>query len=50
MEDEVLLCGCFCAGECSNDGVTVLLDDVVHNVTPEHFDAFFDEHVLHGRK
>ena len=46
LDDEVLLCGCFCAGECSNDGVTVLIDDVVHNVTPEGFPAFFAEHVL----
>ena len=46
LDDEVLLCGCFCAGECSNDGVTVLIDDVVHNVTPEGFPAFFAEQAL----
>ena len=46
LDEEILLCGCFCAGECSNDGVTVILDDVVHNVTPEGFPAFFEQHVL----
>ena len=46
LDEEIMLCGCFCAGECSNDGVTVIVDDVIHNVTPEGFSAFFEQHVL----
>ena len=46
LDEEIMLCGCFCAGECSNDGVTVIVDDVIYNVTPEGFSAFFEQHVL----
>ena len=46
LDEEVLLCGCFCAGECSNEGVTVLIDDVAHSVTPEGFRGFFETQVL----
>ncbi len=46
LDEEILLCGCFCAGECSNEGVTVLIDDVVYSVVPERFSDFFATHVL----
>ena len=46
IDEEVLLCGCFCAGECSNDGVTVLIDGAAYGVTPEGFATFFEQNVL----
>ena len=46
LDEEILLCGCFCAGACSNEGVTVLIDDTPYNVTPEGFSDFFEQHVL----
>ncbi len=47
LADEITLAGSFCAGQCNRDGVTVIIDDVVHTgVTPEGFGEFFRENVL----
>ncbi len=47
LESEVTLAGSFCIGKCNRIGVTVQVDDEVHTgITPEGFNAFFQEHVL----
>lgn len=47
LENEITLAGSFCTGKCNRIGVTVAVDDEVYTgVTPEGFDAFFEENVL----
>lgn len=47
LEDDVVLAGSFCCGMCSNDGVTVVIDDEkTSGVTKENFNSFFEENVL----
>ena len=47
IEDEVVLSGSFCAGQCNRIGVTIQVDDEVHTgVTKEGFKEFFQEQVL----
>lgn len=43
--DKVELGGTFCLGNCQN-GVSVLVDEVIHSVTPETVDAFFANEIL----
>ena len=45
VADKVELGGTFCLGNCQN-GVSVLVDEVVHSVTPETVDAFFANEIL----
>lgn len=44
LGDKVDLGGTFCMGQCQK-GVCVAVDDVVHSVSPETVEAFFNEHV-----
>ena len=44
LADRVDLGGAFCMGQCQK-GVCVMVDDVVHSVTPETVEAFFNDHV-----
>lgn len=47
LEDEVVLSGSFCTGQCNRTGVTVQIDDQVHvGVTRENFKEFFDKNIL----
>lgn len=47
LEQDVILAGCFCAGECSKKGVTVMIDKKdYYKVTPDTVEDFFKEHVL----
>ena len=47
LEDEVVLTGSFCIGQCNRVGVTVQVDDDVHTgITTENFREFFREHIL----
>ena len=47
LEREITLAGCFCTGKCNREGVTVVIDDVVHTgVTPEGFCDFFEKNVV----
>ena len=47
IEDEVVLSGSFCAGQCNRIGVTVQVNDEVHTgVTRENFRDFFKTNVL----
>ena len=47
LEDDVVLAGSFCLGQCNRTGVTVQVDDDIYSgVTRESFPAFFAEHIL----
>ena len=47
LEDEVVLTGSFCIGQCNRVGVTVQVNDDVHvGITPENFRDFFNHHIL----
>ena len=47
LEDEVVLSGSFCIGQCNRLGVTVQVDDTVHTgVNRENFKEFFEEKIL----
>ena len=43
--DKVELGGTFCLGNCQN-GVSVMVDEVVHSVSPETVDEFFANEIL----
>ena len=45
LQDKVSLGGTFCLSNCQK-GVCVTVDDVIHSVTPDTVDAFFQENVL----
>ena len=47
LEDDVILSGSFCIGQCNRVGVTVQINDDVHvGVTRENFKEFFTQNVL----
>lgn len=47
LEDDVILMGAFCIGQCSHEGVTVQVDDeIVCGVNRENFSDFFRRKVL----
>ncbi len=47
LEDDVMLTGSFCIGQCNRVGVTVQVNDDVHiGITRENFKEFFREHIL----
>ena len=51
LEDEVVLAGCFCTGQCNREGVTIQVDDeVITGVTVKTFDAFFKKNILERLK
>ena len=47
IEDEVVLNGSFCIGQCNRLGVTVQVDDDVHvGITTANFREFFKKNIL----
>ena len=47
IEDDVVLSGCFCIGQCNRVGVTVQVNDEVHTgITRENFSEFFNKYIL----
>ena len=47
LEDEVVLTGSFCIGQCNRVGVTIQVDDDVYTgVTKENFKEFLEENIL----
>ena len=47
LEDEVVLSGSFCIGQCNRVGVTIQVNDDVHvGVTRESFREFFRQNIL----
>lgn len=50
-EDRIALTGTLCAGRCNRDGVTVTVGDEVYTgVTPEGFDAFWNDKIVPAMK
>lgn len=46
LEGKIALKGAFCMGECSNQGVSVRVDNKVYSVTEQNADEFFDKNIL----
>ncbi len=47
LQDDVILMGSLCIGECSSLGVTVQIDEEIHTgVNRDNFRDFFEEKVL----
>ena len=47
VEDDVVLTGSFCIGQCNRVGVTIQVNDDVHvGITRDNFKEFFNTHVL----
>ena len=47
LDFDVVLTGSFCTERCNRVGVSVTIDDEVFTgITPENFNAFFEEKVL----
>lgn len=47
LEDQVTLCGSFCAGRCNREGVTITVDDdVFTGITKDNFKDFFAQRIL----
>lgn len=47
LEDDVVLTGSFCTGQCNRVGVTIQVNDDVHvGITRDNFRDFFNEHIL----
>ena len=47
IEDDVVLTGSFCIGQCNRVGVTIQVNDDVHvGITRENFKEFFNTYVL----
>ena len=47
IQDDVVLTGSFCTGQCNRVGVTIQVNDDVHvGITVENFSDFFRNHIL----
>ena len=47
IQDDVVLTGSFCIGQCNRVGVTIQVNDDVHvGITRENFKEFFKTHIL----
>ncbi|HHT09419.1 MAG TPA: (2Fe-2S) ferredoxin domain-containing protein [Atribacter sp.] len=47
LRDQVELKGTFCLGKCSQEGVTIVIDDEIETgVTPDNFQRIFEEKIL----
>lgn len=47
LEDDVVLNGSFCIGQCNRVGVTIQVNDDIHvGITRENFKEFFKTHIL----
>ena len=47
IEDDVVLSGCFCIGQCNRVGVTIQVNDEVHTgITRDNFREFFNKNIL----
>ena len=47
LEDEIVLAGSFCTGQCNRVGVTITVNDTVHTgITKENFRQFWNEQIL----
>ncbi|MBP8933524.1 MAG: (2Fe-2S) ferredoxin domain-containing protein [Candidatus Atribacteria bacterium] len=47
LRDQVELKGTFCLGKCSEEGVTIVIDNEIETgVTPDNFQRIFEEKVM----
>jgi len=47
LKDKVELKGTFCLGQCTEEGVTVVIDgEILHGVSAENFEEIFTDKVL----
>ena len=47
LDDDVVLSGSFCIGQCNRIGVTVQVNDDIHvGITRENFREFFKQNIL----
>ena len=47
LENDVVLSGSFCIGECNRFGVTVQVDDEIHTgINRDNFKEFFEDKIL----
>ena len=47
IEDDVVLNGSLCIGQCNRIGVTIQVNDDIHvGITRENFKEFFKTHIL----
>ena len=47
LEDEIVLAGSFCTGQCNRVGVTITVNDTIHTgITKENFRQFWNEQIL----
>ncbi|MCX6090280.1 MAG: NAD(P)H-dependent oxidoreductase subunit E [Candidatus Atribacteria bacterium] len=47
LRDQVELKGTFCLGKCTQEGVTIIIDDeIMTGITPENFRQIFESSVL----
>jgi len=45
LEEQIILKGSFCMGECSKNGVCICLNDERFNVTPLETESFFNDQI-----
>ncbi|MBE6673192.1 MAG: (2Fe-2S) ferredoxin domain-containing protein [Ruminococcaceae bacterium] len=46
LEDDVVLAGSFCTGQCNRVGVTITVNDTVHTgITKENFREFWNDKI-----
>ncbi len=51
LEEEIVLAGCFCTGNCSREGVTISVEEEIFSgITVDTFEAFFEKHILEKLK
>lgn len=49
LQDDIVLSGSFCTGECNRVGVTVTVNDTVHTgITPVGFSAFWKDVIMNA--
>ena len=47
LQDEIILSGSFCIGQCNRLGVTVQVDEKIHTgVNRDNFKDFFEQNIL----
>lgn len=47
-DHHIELVGCFCMNKCSEDGVSIQVDDVRYTVLPQDIDRFLDSRITIG--
>lgn len=49
LQNKITLVGSFCTGMCNRDDASITIDDKIYTgITPESFNAFFDENIMNA--